>query len=93
MFEKLNELFTTLEKEFPYSTMSDTFKGSHHIYHNREGMIIIVVWANGKAWETGIENEDDLKDIPKLITGIRNIVDTWDVKTNLEKLKAETHCF
>lgn len=75
MFEKLNELFDALEVEFPYSTMSSGFKGSHHLI-KKNGMLILVIWANGKAWKEGIES-NDLDDVPKLVGSIRNMIDTW----------------
>jgi hypothetical protein len=79
LFEKLNELFDTLEKEFPYSTMSKEFKGKHHI-HKKDGIIILNTWHGGRLWQTGIESEDDFNDIPKLIAGIKNMIDNWDKK-------------
>lgn len=79
IFEKLNELFDILEKEFPYSTMGNAFKGRHHI-HKKDGIIILNTWYNGSLWQTGIDNEEDFNDLPKLITSIRLMIRNWEIK-------------
>jgi hypothetical protein len=55
---KLNELFDALQREFPYSTMGDDFKGNHNIVKTREGKVILYIWSNGKCWSARISDTD-----------------------------------
>ena len=81
MFEKLHRLFAILEKEFPYSTMGEDFKGHHHIYRERTGTIVLMIWCNNKAWRISTDNEIDLFEIKKIIKELKQTIKNWDVKT------------
>lgn len=76
MFEKINELFDALEKKFPYTDMGDGFRGNHHLF-KRGDLLIVIVWAKGKAFRDIVE-ASDLEDIPKFIASISKMIDTWE---------------
>ena len=78
IFEKLNELFDLLENEFPYTSMGDSFKGSHFLI-KKDGMLILNTWWEGQAWQTGIQ-EKDLDNIPSLVQSVRDMIKTWPKK-------------
>ena len=77
MFTKLKELFTLLEEKFPYSKMGKKFNGKHFIHLNPNGLIVIGVWSKGQIWETGIDDDKDFDDLPKLVSDIENMIENW----------------
>lgn len=77
MFDKLNELFKLLEKEFPYSSMGPIFSGVHHICVDRDGKLTLNVWANGRLWRTQICNSDDFNNLQDLVDTVRSMVYDW----------------
>jgi hypothetical protein len=76
MFNKLNELFSALEKEFPYSSMGKDFKGGHSITRDNIGVIVVSVWWNGSVYPIGVE-PNDFEDINKFIIEIRRLITNW----------------
>lgn len=72
MLQNLTELFKLLEKEFPYSTMSATFKGHHHIIY-KDGKLIINIWYKSRLFPFTFTDdnfdgeEDDFQEIVDLI--------------------------
>jgi hypothetical protein len=76
MFEKINELFSALEKEFPYSTMGVDFKGRHAITRERDGVLVVSVWSKGSVYPIGVDPKD-FEDINKFVADSRVIVDGW----------------
>ena len=71
MLNKLTDLFTELEKEFPYRP---GFLGAHHLIKDREtGMLILNVWWESRLWRISLTKEEDF-DVPELIISIREMI-------------------
>lgn len=86
MVKELYQLFKTLENQFPYSTMSETFKGHHHLILDREGRLMLNVWSNGRLYNYGLAGED-LTDLPKLVSEIKADLEQKNkIRKNFEKV-------
>lgn len=76
MFNKINELFSALEKEFFYSSMGPDFRGGHSITRDNAGVIVVSVWWDGQVYPIGIES-NDFEDINNLVIEIRRLITDW----------------
>ena len=82
MLNNLTDLFSLLEKEFPYSSCGDKFLGAHHLIKDRNtGMLILNVWWENRLWQMGLTKEEDF-DVKSLVSSIREMV---EVRTNKQK--------
>ena len=74
MLNNLTDLFTELEKEFPYSSCGTKFLGSHHLIKDRNtGMLILNVWWENRVWKMGLTKEEDF-DVKELVSSIREMI-------------------